>query len=414
LDAAAFQTVGSSLQFPDAIHHYIVRGPMRALRAGALAVLLLAVACAPRTASLPAGQTSADSIARLELAGEFNIPPGSRFDALKAARFGGVSGLAMDPVHGDLLGVCDDRDNPRVFVFQVEVPGAGAPFRVNLHAYFPLPSGPGAPAALDPEGIAITRTGRLFVSSEGIGNEEPRVPPSVLEYRRNYSFSGALEVPPKFIPPPTGPPTRGVRENAAFESLTITPDDQRLYTGTETALVQDGEPATFDHGATARILEYVANGPAYTPAREFAYPIEPLARPVFTPRFFVTGLVELLALGGDEFLAMERGYAEEGGANGGRLNQIRIFRISIAGATDISAMYSLRGRRGIVPVRKTLVLDLSKVKGLSPELASLDNFEGMTFGPRLPDGSRTLLLVSDDNFNEKQRTSFLLFRVLGS
>jgi hypothetical protein len=52
------------------------------------------------------------------------------------------------------------------------------------------------------------------------------------------------------------------------------------------------------------------------------------------------------------------------------------------------------------------------VKGLSPELAQLDNFEGMAFGPDLPDGARTLLLVSDDNFNPHQRTAFLLFRIV--
>jgi hypothetical protein len=92
------------------------------------------------------------------------------------------------------------------------------------------------------------------------------------------------------------------------------------------------------------------------------------------------------------------------------MNQIRIYRISLEGATDVSGMDSLRGRT-FTPVRKSLLLDLSKVKGLSRELAALDNFEGMTLGPSLPDGSRTLLIVSDDNFNPRQRTAFLLFRL---
>jgi hypothetical protein len=35
----------------------------------------------------------------------------------------------------------------------------------------------------------------------------------------------------------------------------------------------------------------------------------------------------------------------------------------------------------------------------------------MTFGPRLPDGRATLLLVSDDNFSPAQRTWFLLFAI---
>ena len=37
--------------------------------------------------------------------------------------------------------------------------------------------------------------------------------------------------------------------------------------------------------------------------------------------------------------------------------------------------------------------------------------EALAFGPSLPDGSRTLLAVSDDNFHATQLTSFLLFGI---
>ena len=42
----------------------------------------------------------------------------------------------------------------------------------------------------------------------------------------------------------------------------------------------------------------------------------------------------------------------------------------------------------------------------------LDNLEGMTVGPRLPDGSQSLLLISDDNFNDKQISQLFLFRLV--
>jgi hypothetical protein len=384
---------------------------MTRVRSAALALVML-TACA-RTPAPAVGPAASDpgAISALEFLGEFNIPPLSTFAALKTARFGGVSGLAIDPANGDLLGICDDQEESRAFVFRVRPPARGAPLRVDLHAYFPLPSNPGAPEVLDAEGIAMTRTGRLFVSSEGVGNREPRIAPGILEYRRDYSYVGQLAVPAKFAPPATGPIDTGVRANAAFESLTLTPDEQRLYTATEGPLAQDGEPAGVDRGATARMLEYQADGHAFRSAREFAYPLAPMTPPRFTPRLLVTGLVELLAIGGDEFLAMERGYAESDDASPRRMNQIRIFWISTDGATDVSSLASLRGHGSYVPVRKRLLLDLATVQGLSPELAELDNFEGMAFGPPLPDGSRTLLLVSDDNFNTAQRTSFLLFRI---
>jgi hypothetical protein len=58
-----------------------------------------------------------------------------------------------------------------------------------------------------------------------------------------------------------------------------------------------------------------------------------------------------------------------------------------------------------MPIQKRLLLDLNEL-GIP-----LDNFEGISFGPQLPDGSKSLILVSDDNFSELQVTEFLLFRL---
>ena len=44
----------------------------------------------------------------------------------------------------------------------------------------------------------------------------------------------------------------------------------------------------------------------------------------------------------------------------------------------------------------------------------LDNYEAMSFGPRLPGGGRSLLLVSDDNFNDAQVTRAVALGVQGS
>ena len=54
-------------------------------------------------------------------------------------------------------------------------------------------------------------------------------------------------------------------------------------------------------------------------------------------------------------------------------------------------------------MEKSLLLDL-RTLGLP-----LDNIEGMAIGPTLPDGRRSLILVSDDNFAATQFTQFLLF-----
>jgi hypothetical protein len=91
--------------------------------------------------------------------------------------------------------------------------------------------------------------------------------------------------------------------------------------------------------------------------------------------------------------------------------------VSLGSATDVSTVFSLadvdpRSRGGIVPIEKELILDFDDIlPALSREFPELDNFEGLSFGPVLPDGSPSLIVVSDNNFNPWQRTSFLLFRI---
>ena len=147
----------------------------------------------------------------------------------------------------------------------------------------------------------------------------------------------------------------------------------------------------------------------YEPRREFAYQIDPIQRPAFEFRLAINGVVELLSLGGNGLLAMERAFVESTDRKQ-TLNRIRIFRIDLGGATDVSARDSLRGATDVVPVRKTLVVDVNAVAGLSPPLTLLDNFEGMAWGPPSAGRQRSLILVSDDNFSERQVTAFLLLR----
>jgi hypothetical protein len=44
-------------------------------------------------------------------------------------------------------------------------------------------------------------------------------------------------------------------------------------------------------------------------------------------------------------------------------------------------------------------------------ISRVDNLEGMAFGPDLPNGNRSLVLVSDDNFSPIQVTQFLAFEL---
>ena len=113
-----------------------------------------------------------------------------------------------------------------------------------------------------------------------------------------------------------------------------------------------------------------------------------------------SGLSEMLALPKEGFfLGLERSINLTGYG-------VKIYQVAASDATDISPLPNIKGEIGqIRPLRKKLLLDLDRL-GIE-----LDNLEGMTLGPRLSDGSQTLVMVSDDNFNKDQITQFLLFKL---
>lgn len=59
------------------------------------------------------------------------------------------------------------------------------------------------------------------------------------------------------------------------------------------------------------------------------------------------------------------------------------------------------------PVRKRLVLDLSSAQ------PKVENIEGLAYGPRLATGECTIVLGSDDNFDNREQTQFLVFAASG-
>jgi hypothetical protein len=362
-------------------------------------------ACTRPVPSLPAAVH--DDFA-LELAGEYIVPHGSTVGDERIA-VGGVSGLVLDRRTGILFAVCDAHEPSRVFLFDVR--GEGTSFSVGARGIIPLARAPGGPPVLDAEAIALVDD-EIVIASEGSGDRNPRVPPAILTYTRTGRFVRSLRVPARFVPTATGPLTSGVLNNEAFESLTLAPSGTRLFTATESPIVQDGEAASVTHGALTRLIEYArAPDGNWEPRREFAYPIEPVAGGGFPPAFAINGVVELLALGDDDLLVLERSFVEERGGPR-QMNRIRLYRVSLASAVDVSGVARLDESSGVLALSKRLVLDLDDVRGLSPSLAALDNFEGLAFGPRLADGSASLLMVSDDNFNPSQRTAFLLFRIV--
>ena len=91
-------------------------------------------------------------------------------------------------------------------------------------------------------------------------------------------------------------------------------------------------------------------------------------------------------------------------------NTIRLYRVDTRGATDVSGWPSIKGR-DVVPVSRTLLLDLSTLTHDDGSTLALDNIEGISWGHTLANGHRTLVLVADNNFSATQVTQFIALEV---
>jgi hypothetical protein len=247
----------------------------------------------------------------------------------------------------------------------------------------------------DLEGIASARGGRVFVSSEGDAADPNQPAPGIYEYTRDGRFVRSLPLPRTYL---GDGQASGMRGNGALEALSISPDGSRLFAAAESSLRQDGPEASFDDGATIRVLAYDLGAAPLRP-REYAYRVEPLERPPdFQRARGDTGVSEIVALS-----------ATVTSSTGRTSNTIRIFRAALADDAEVTGRESLAGRSPGAVLKKELVLDVGSIASqLSPPLRALENFEAMAIGPRLKDGRATLLLMSDDNFNVHQVTALVV------
>nr|WP_256324198.1 esterase-like activity of phytase family protein [Nitrosospira multiformis] len=187
-------------------------------------------------------------------------------------------------------------------------------------------------------------------------------------------------------------------------------DGNTLYTATENGLTQDSLPASISSGSRSRILSFdIATGQSKA---EYIYDVSPVAiAPVPADLFATNGLTDFIVVGDRQFITIERSFAVGAQTPGTPVtgNTIRLFYADARNATDVSGLESISGQN-INAVTKTLLLDLSDLKHDDGTPLALDNIEGITFGPKI-NGMETLILVSDNNFNNAQFTQFVALQI---
>ena len=215
-------------------------------------------------------------------------------------------------------------------------------------------------------------------------------------------------------------PITGLRGNKGLEGLTLSPSGKMMFISNEQSLFQDTEDCSSsgksnsnremasdssyeDRSACVRSVRIVSfnkiSDENYRYADQYHYRLEPEVD---------NGISELLALDEQNILVLERSWNEQKG----KLTA-RIFRVTLDPMSRIPSGTKLPETK-IPPLKKTLIADLdSFLDYMSPGFKKLDNFEAMAFGPPSPRGLPTLILGTDNNFSQRQRTVFLIFEIIG-
>lgn len=309
-------------------------------------------------------------------------------DALDKTQFaettvGGLSGLVYDARRDVYYSVVDnERATPaRVYTLRLPLDGArlGTPEVLAVTVLRDAAGQPFTGRNFDGEAIALLPNGDLLVASE--------TEPAIWRFTPDGQLRAELPAPARFLVAPRGE----ARANSTFESLGLSPDGQTLFTAVEGPLTSDG--FTGDGRGRLRLLRYAARaGIDFAPVAQHFYLTEP-----------GQGVSEVAVLSSHELIVLERGFVPLRG------NTVRLFRVALDGASDVSPESSLAAP-GLVPLRKELLVDLgqcpaSGARHPAPQANPLlDNIESVALGPVLPDGRRALLLQSDDNFSSAQVT----------
>jgi hypothetical protein len=326
----------------------------------------------------------------LKLLASFEIPQGL---AVEGAPFGGISGLDYDRRTGEWLMISDDRSDKapaRFFVGRLDAKGLTVTRQVPLRrddgsTFQSTASAAGERA--DGEALRIDPlNGDLVWSTEGDASRG--FDPAVRRMDREGKAKGRIPTPFGF--------SQGARPNLTLEGLSFSPDGRLLWVSMEAPLVQDGPVSSVAAGGLTRITKLDRQGKV---TAQYAYRLDPIqAAPA---RRGDNGISEILALDDHRLLVLERSGVED--ASGRFGYHCRLYVVDTRGAQDVVGRERLDD--AVRPLSKRLLVNFDRLAGVPTS-----NLEAMAWGPSR-DGRRTLVLMSDDNFDPAAPTHVVVLSV---
>lgn len=327
-----------------------------------------------------------------------------------------VGGLSSVDFHHDMLYMISDHGNndapsvlgkPRVYSAKLSINNDRFEALEFDQVINLLPESMSA-LGIDPESLRVVPTQKKVIwTSEG--DIKKGISPAIYETELYKGSEGStlkslLELPDMFdVKAKSGP-----YHNAAFEGLSLSHDNKGIWVAMEGPLKQDGHEPTTEHGALVRLSYFdLTSGKL---KKQFAFEVDAItAEPLAANNAFrTTGIVEVMQYDQNRFIVIERAYTS-GLKDGG--NRVKLFMLDISEASNVASLASLKNQP-VKLAKKHLLLDMENIRAQLPS-QHIDNIEGVTFGPVLSSGKRSLILVSDNNFNAygNQLTQLLLFEI---
>jgi hypothetical protein len=253
----------------------------------------------------------------------------------------------------------------------------------------------------DPEAIRYNSTTREMVwSSEGErfvkGIYSVLADPWIYVMQKDGNFRDSFLLPSNMH---VRASEKGPRRNSVFEGLCFAEQDRSLYASLEEPIYEDGPRAGLgDSTAWTRILKFDVASKA--PVAQYAYPLDAvITPPIPVTAFKINGIVDILEWDKGQLLVLERSYF-----TGVDKNSIRLYLADLGKARDLGEIGGIDKKKAPGAVKK-LLLTMDALP------MHIDNIEGMCWGPGLPNGKRSLVFVSDNNFKDFQVTQVLVFQI---
>ncbi|AVL78003.1 MULTISPECIES: esterase-like activity of phytase family protein [Staphylococcus] len=338
------------------------------------------------------------------------IPYNKSFNDTKV---GGLSGISYDAKSKKWLMISDDRseENPARF-YEAQIHYNKHKFNkvkfTRMH-YLTQANGTKYPnkasynphsqdVVVDPESIRIDPLNRNHILYTSEGDRNLGFNPFIRIASRTGTLINDLQInnPIK----KDNQNKYGFRNNQALEGSTFSENGKYIWTSMEAPLLQDDQLPTTESGALTRLTKYNRQGDVIT---EKAYSLDPIPKKPGKNKDAENGIAEILTLNQKQLLVLERATVQDKNSN--FKNYIRVYKVDIASGTDIKNIKYLQ-KSHVAPVKKQLIANLNE-----QDIGHIDNIEGMSFGPKLPNGNDSLVFISDNNFNQKQQTNLTAFEI---